>query len=57
MHDKYVKKQVSDVECPKMHFEDICVYLSPKSSLTRNPEEEKTQGQKVNQNNNLSLNY
>ena len=40
-----------------MHFEGICAHLSPKSSLTRNPEEEKTQGQKVNRNNNPSWIY
>jgi len=40
-----------------MHFEDICAHLSPKSSLIINPEEKKTQGQKVKENNNLSWIY
>ena len=34
-----------------MPFEDICARLSHKSSLTRNPQEKKTDGPKLKQNN------
>lgn len=63
VHDKHIKKKLTDTakycmsKKKKKHSEDIRPHLSPKSSLTRNTQEKKTQGQKVNQNNNPTWIY